>query len=263
MLDQIQQYLVPRTYVEVGVSKGTSLTLALPGTTCVGVDPEPDIQFPLLSSAKIYRLTSDAFFEEVDLPAQLGQFSVDLAFIDGMHLFEFALRDFMNLERYSSRDTTILIHDCLPTDEASRCSGPGCGRWSGDVWKVIVLSCACGARILTCQLSISGPADWGSSVDSTRPRPGFGTTPTRSTRISSSSRSALSKSLANTDLMGLVPGDWRPVAAACYRAGPSRANLYELKRRGCSGPCPHAHQWAMGVERRPCVSEHGCVRAGA
>jgi hypothetical protein len=31
--------------------------------------------------------------------ALLGGLPVELGFIDGMHLFEFALRDFMNLER--------------------------------------------------------------------------------------------------------------------------------------------------------------------
>src|SRR5271168_1446134 len=65
MLDQIHEYLLPRTYGEVGVSRGTSLTLALPGTVCVGIDPDPDIQFPLLPTATVRTLTSDAFFEQV------------------------------------------------------------------------------------------------------------------------------------------------------------------------------------------------------
>ena len=45
-------------------------------------------------------MTSDDFFASHDLAQVLGGRPVDLAYIDGMHQFEFALRDFMNLERY-------------------------------------------------------------------------------------------------------------------------------------------------------------------
>ena len=138
ILDRIHQYLLPRTYVEVGVSKGTSLTLALPGTICVGIDPEPDIQFPVPPTSQIYASTSDAFFEDVDLGEALGKRPLDLAFIDGMHTFEYALRDFMNLERFAGPDSTILVHDCLPTDEVSASRERQTRRWTGDVWKMIV-----------------------------------------------------------------------------------------------------------------------------
>src|SRR5256885_12302956 len=47
-------------------------------------------------------------FAEHDLSKELGGRPVDLAFIDGMHLFEFALRDFVNLERYCAPGSTIL-----------------------------------------------------------------------------------------------------------------------------------------------------------
>ena len=41
---------------------------------------------------------------------------MDFAFIDGMHLFEFALRDFMNLERHCTPQSVIMVHDCYPTE---------------------------------------------------------------------------------------------------------------------------------------------------
>ena len=41
LLDRIHQHVLPRTYVEIGVSTGRSLTLALPGTMSVGIDPDP------------------------------------------------------------------------------------------------------------------------------------------------------------------------------------------------------------------------------
>ncbi len=56
-----------------------------------------------------------------------------------MHLFEFALRDFMNLERSAHADSTILIHDCLPVNAVSAGRERSSYPWSGDVWRLIVL----------------------------------------------------------------------------------------------------------------------------
>ena len=39
-----------RTYVEIGVNRGNSLTLALPGTRVVGIDPEPRLRHPISRS---------------------------------------------------------------------------------------------------------------------------------------------------------------------------------------------------------------------
>src|SRR5437762_7773387 len=95
-LDFIHVRLLPRTYVEIGVNTGTSLALALPGTRVVGIDPKPRLRNPISRSTKVFPLTSDTFFELWDLDEPLGGRQVDLAFIDGMHLFEYALRDFAN-----------------------------------------------------------------------------------------------------------------------------------------------------------------------
>jgi len=137
VLDRIHQHLVPRTYVEVGVSEGRSLTLALPGTVCVGIDPVPKIQFPVPARSRIFAMASDDFFESVDVPDALGHLPLDLAFIDGMHRFEFALRDFMHLERFASARTTVLVHDCIPPDEPSASRDRTPPHWTGDVWKTM------------------------------------------------------------------------------------------------------------------------------
>ena len=139
LLDRIHQHLVPRTYVEVGVSTGRSITLALPGTITIGIDPTPELQFPLRRRTRIFRQTSDEFFAQHDLTRLFGGLPVDLAFIDGMHHFEYALRDFMNLERFSNPASTILIHDCLPIDETTADRERSTTIWSGDIWRLILL----------------------------------------------------------------------------------------------------------------------------
>jgi len=139
LLARIHEYLVPRTYVEIGVSTGRSLTLALPGTVSIGVDPAPNLTFPVRRRTRIFHQTSDDFFAKHDLRRLFGGVPLDLAFIDGMHHFEFALRDFMNLERSSNSGTTILVHDCLPIDEVTAARERSTNVWSGDVWRLIVL----------------------------------------------------------------------------------------------------------------------------
>ena len=57
----------------------------------------------------------------------------------GMHHFDFALRDFINLERLCARESTILVHDCFPIDRASAERERKSTFWSGDIWRLIVL----------------------------------------------------------------------------------------------------------------------------
>jgi hypothetical protein len=138
LLDRIHTYLLPRSYVEIGVNSGKSLALALPGTRCVGIDPDPKISFPVDEGAQIIASTSDDFFAAHDVSGVLDRQPVDLAFIDGMHLFEFALRDFMNIEPHCHRDSVVMFHDCYPIDQVTSARERTTERWSGDVWKVIV-----------------------------------------------------------------------------------------------------------------------------
>jgi len=140
LLKAIHEHLVPRTYVEIGVADGASLAMAPPQTLTVGIDPVLE-QRPLQQArgAKLFAMTSDRFFAEHDLAAVLDGAPLDLAFIDGMHHFEFALRDFMNLERFCESGSVILLHDCYPGDAAIASRIPRRGWWAGDVWKVVVL----------------------------------------------------------------------------------------------------------------------------
>ena len=138
LLERIHAHLRPRTYVEIGIFAGASFGLARAPTAAIGVDPEPRLEAPPSPQHRVFRQTSDAFFAEHDLAALFGGVPVDLALIDGMHHFEFALRDFANLERYCAPDATILVHDCYPIDAATSARERVTAFWSGDVWRLVV-----------------------------------------------------------------------------------------------------------------------------
>lgn len=138
LLERIQAHLKPRTYVEIGISGGASFALAAAPTAAIGIDPKPTVPGPPSPRHRIFRETSDAFFAAHDLAALFDGVAVELAFIDGMHHFEFALRDFVNLERCCAPGGTILVHDCYPIDAASSARERVTEFWSGDIWRLIL-----------------------------------------------------------------------------------------------------------------------------
>ena len=139
-LARLHQHLKPRTYLEIGVFQGKSLRMAGAATRAIGVDPEPKISEPLPSNARVFELTSDEFFARHDVVRdEFGGDPVELAFIDGMHLFEYALRDFINIERCASPNGAVLIHDCYPLDRASAERERHAQFWSGDIWRMILV----------------------------------------------------------------------------------------------------------------------------
>ncbi len=137
VLEQAHELLRPATYVEIGVASGASMKLARPPTLCVGIDPEPGIQFQFGTTVRIFAMTSDDFFATRDLRQELEGRPVDMAFIDGLHLFEAALRDFINIERHATGDTVVFMHDCIPLDGPTSSRQRQTTFWSGDTWKII------------------------------------------------------------------------------------------------------------------------------
>src|SRR5206468_2630251 len=96
-LDAFHAALAPATYLEIGVATGQSLSRARPPTRAIGVDPAPQSGFPLTTETHLFVETSDDFFARRGADALLDGRPLDFAFIDGLHLFEQALRDFMNV----------------------------------------------------------------------------------------------------------------------------------------------------------------------
>lgn len=139
LLRGLHELVKPRTYFEIGVQTGRSLTFSR--TTTIGVDPAFSITSEVLCDVHLVRATSDEFFARKDPLAHFPEPVIDLAFIDGMHLSEYALRDLINVERYTHPASMIVLDDMLPrhVDEAGRGreAARRRGAWAGDVYKVV------------------------------------------------------------------------------------------------------------------------------
>ena len=145
VMARIHARRAPSTYLEIGTQTGASLRLAK--CASIAIDPAFIMRGEVIGgkpSCLLFQSTSDAFFEAHDPVALLGR-PIDMAFLDGMHLAEFLLRDFINTERCCTADSVIVMHDCLPPnfEVASRNfaarprSGPFAQWWAGDVWRVV------------------------------------------------------------------------------------------------------------------------------
>jgi hypothetical protein len=135
-LETLHRLLAPKRYLEIGIRNGVSLSLSM--CRSVAIDPAFSVTAELDGDFALFRTTSDEYFTRPDPLAPTGGEPFDLSFIDGLHLFEFALRDFINAERHSRPSSVIIFDDVLPRsiEEAARVR-PGPGAWTGDVYSVI------------------------------------------------------------------------------------------------------------------------------
>lgn len=149
VLQHLAKVRAVKRYLEVGVFTGACFA-QIPAERAIGVDPSFRIAHNIAvgkTDIRLFQMPSDLFFAEVDVLAAFDG-PVDFAFLDGMHQFEYLLRDIANTERVASPRGLIALHDCLPLsepmtlrsqDEARRkAQGSPYERWwTGDVWKVI------------------------------------------------------------------------------------------------------------------------------
>jgi hypothetical protein len=124
----------PRNYIEIGINDGRGLHLSR--TRTIGVDPAFKITAEFECDLKMVRATSDEFFARKDAIARFPEGVVDLSFIDGLHIFEFALRDFINAERLSSASSVVIFDDMLPRAVPEAARDRHTMQWTGDVFKV-------------------------------------------------------------------------------------------------------------------------------
>ena len=141
-----------KNYLELGVFNG-HVFFRVKSTFKIAVDPEfkfdalrkigKTIINPYNLFNKYYSKTSDDFFEQ-DAPGLFAKNKIDIALVDGMHEYAYALRDVENILNYLNDDGVIIMHDCNPANkEAARTYEEWkekgmTGQWNGDVWKAIV-----------------------------------------------------------------------------------------------------------------------------
>jgi hypothetical protein len=135
-LQALHERLAPRTYLEIGVAQGHSL--ALSRCRSIGVDPDFHVTEEIRAPASLIRSTSDEFFARLaaDGAQPFDGLPVDLTYIDGLHHFEAALRDYIAAERYSGAGSVIAFDDVLPRDSAEAARTPRPANWTGDVFRV-------------------------------------------------------------------------------------------------------------------------------
>jgi len=138
-LKRMHVALSPNWYLEIGSSRGDSL--AISKASSIAIDPSFAIKHDIWSGKEelhLFQMTSDAYFDRNGSEPEHPK--IELAFLDGMHLFEYLLRDFLSTERVSSPDGIIVMHDCVPmhADAASRTwDRQKTRQWTGDVWKLV------------------------------------------------------------------------------------------------------------------------------
>lgn len=138
-MDALHRDVLFDWYLEVGCRTGRIFARSRGKT--IAVDPffraEQNIIGPK-PSLFLFQQTSDDFFDSGVLQALKAKLS--FSFLDGMHLFEFLLRDFIGVEKASSANSVIALHDCCPFDlEMTTRDLDNLPKhaWTGDVWKLI------------------------------------------------------------------------------------------------------------------------------
>jgi Methyltransferase domain len=135
LLQGLHEVTRPRTYLEIGIRVGRSLVLSR--ARSIGVDPSFKIDRPIHCDLQLIKATSDDFFAREDPLVHFEGVPVDLAFIDGMHLSDFALRDFINIEPFMAHTGLVVVDDVLPRNGLEAARDRKTEPWTGDVYKVV------------------------------------------------------------------------------------------------------------------------------
>lgn len=145
MLRAIHSWKKPKAYLEI--ASGHNRTLALAECRTISIGRPQFIQNKDISSKQnpifLFQMDSLEFFESSHAK-DLFPDPIDLAFLDGIHLCEVLLIEFLNVEKIAKPDSVIALHDCLPlevgiTGRNATLATPQDpkrrGWWLGDVWR--------------------------------------------------------------------------------------------------------------------------------
>lgn len=149
-LKSIQDIIDAKKYLEIGVQAGTTFR-SLQLDRMDGVDPVFmfDVKQVAGNGRHLHQMTSDEFFSR-----NLGVEKYDLVFIDGLHTYDQAYRDFCNVLLRLHHRSIVVIDDVFPCDKhsalrtqdeciASRREDPefdggNLRAWHGDVFRLLV-----------------------------------------------------------------------------------------------------------------------------
>jgi SAM-dependent methyltransferase len=134
-LKMVHRELRPRFYLEIGVEYGRSLAMA--ACPAIGIDPAPDLKVELGPDHELHLGLSQDFFVDEAAVARLGP--LDLAYVDGMHLLENALLDFMHVERQAHPASVLIVDDIYPNHPQQALRTRSSRHWTGDVWKILAI----------------------------------------------------------------------------------------------------------------------------
>lgn len=140
-LREFHQILNPNLYLEIGIQNGKTMTLKLPATRAVGIDPKFVVTHSL-QNCSLYKVPSDEFFQTPRSVESVVE-GLDLSFIDGLHEYHQVARDIVNCAKHSNPSAPIVVHDVLPPDSKSARPLRSTKLWPGDVYRVLPLLKTC------------------------------------------------------------------------------------------------------------------------
>ena len=150
LINDIAKIIDAHSYLEIGVETGLTFN-QIKIFQKTAVDPRFlfDYQRDFRTNLSFHEITSDVFFKKL-AENEIKNRKFDLIFIDGLHLFEQVLKDFINSVNHINTGGVIVIDDTVPIDEFSALpSQKDCyrlriesgrhndGSWQGDVYELI------------------------------------------------------------------------------------------------------------------------------
>lgn len=154
-INKIAKLINAKTYLEIGVAEGhTFHDVQIEHKTAV----DPNFLFDISAYSHLkrqfyYNMKSDDFFDEIgrEISGSLRDrdFTWDVVYIDGLHVYQQTMADFVNSFKYTTDRTIWIFDDTVPSDpwaaipNMDQCyffrqmAGVAGWDWQGDVYKCV------------------------------------------------------------------------------------------------------------------------------